>query len=103
MESGPTEKTIGSYKLSTDSTIGISELKLTVNAGEGIKYYSIMDTEGSSLYSREPIGIDSSFSYLSILSKNVSALEIKLYDENKKLKYNAKLDQETQSIVIEVQ
>lgn len=97
-----TTKTVGTYKLETDTAIGMTYLSLSINKKEDIQYYTVANSEGKNLFSDEPIAIDKSFTYLSMLAKDIGSLIIKLYDGNQELVYSAVPEEKTQSLTVEI-
>lgn len=92
------EKVVASYRITM-----IPELKLTslsIRPEEsGIKYYSLEDKNGKALYSGEPMDIEDSFTYLSIMTGDLGTLRVKLYGGSKKLLYEGHFDTGRQKVL----
>ena len=103
-DTGPQERTIGSYKVSTTNRgdLSTSELTLSINASEGAKRYAIRYGQ-SGVYTTDLMDLTSSFQYLTLLITSLEEVTLELYDAEDQLLLTARFDTELGTIVTDAQ
>jgi len=96
-----TGKPIGSYAVETNAygTVSTSVLTLKVDAGLAIKYFSLSNESGTSIYSKDLISVDSKFTYLTLLIASLDTVKLTFYDSGKNAIYTAHFDTSAQKIM----
>lgn len=94
-------KKLGSYNIKTVAydKLNTSVLSLEVEAGLGIKYYSIESSDGKKIFTQNLLPVTESFNYLTILVASLDTVSIKFYDKGKEEIYKGKFDISTQTII----
>ena len=103
-DTGPKERTIGSYRASTSNLGNVSTSKLTIsiNASVGAKSYVIRYGD-QGVYSTERMDLSQSFQYLTLLISSLADVTLELYDSGGELLLTARFDTELGTIVTDAQ
>jgi hypothetical protein len=93
------ERTIGGYSISTTVTgnISVSRLEVDFNPSVGAAFYRIVYGEND-VYDNEPIPVDQSFTYLSLLVASLADVKIIVYDGERNQIHEAWFETSDQSI-----
>lgn len=75
-------KQVGIYYIKNQTSLGLTTFSCSIRPEENIGYYQITDQNGTPVYSSEPIPLEESLTYLSVLSGDLENLKIRLYDKN---------------------
>lgn len=97
-----TEKVVGSYKITLNQDRGLAAITLYLNQGEGFRYYGLTDQNGNALYSEEPVESGESFTYLSVLARDLKKLRVVFYDEGKEKAAEGYLDTAKKQVIAEI-
>ena len=89
---------LGTYSLTTDSTLGTCTLSIELAADVTASYYNIRTKDGNYLVSDDKIDIHTSFRYLAALKNSLDDLVIDFYDADQKLLYEAVFQTNDQTI-----
>lgn len=81
--------TIGAYTVEEIGMTAMSKIQLSIEPKEGVEYYALTNKDGKNIFKEEVISIKEGFSYLSIITGNLSGIVIKCYDKNKNFMYDA--------------
>lgn len=84
-----TEDEIGTYTVEQTGNTGMSKIILSIVPEEGVVYYTLTNQDGKNILQNDVISITEGFSYLSLITGNLSGITIKCYDENKEFLYDA--------------
>lgn len=95
------EEVLGDYTYTLNKKTGITDITFKMNESLGIAYYAITDSEGHFVYSSEPMEIDKSMSYLSLLIKDLDSLRIILYGSNRERIATGRFDVKSKQIIME--
>ena len=93
-------RTVGTYQVSTgmQGGVSVSELKLTVNAVEGVSFYTLHHGE-QGIYTTERYAVSESFSYLTLLIASLEEVTASLYDDQGVKLMDVRFDTQTQQLV----
>ena len=100
-EEAPEEaRVVGTYSVATaiQGGVSVSELKLDVNAAEGVESYTLQYGE-KGIYTTERRAVRESFSYLTLMMTNLEQVTASLYDSNGIKRMDVRFDTETQELV----
>ena len=98
-----TEKQGGTYTVSTTplGNLSTSGLALNLDASIGAKYYKLESQSGESIYTSDPVPVEDSFTYLTLLISSLETVNLQLYDAGKNLIATGRFDEDTQTIMIQ--
>ena len=93
-------RTVGTYQVSTtmQGGVSVSELKLTVNAAEGVETYTLHYGE-QGVYTTEQYSMKDPFSYLTLLIASLEEVTASLYSAGGEKLMEVRFDTETQQLV----
>lgn len=94
------EEVVASFTYKRNETLDMTAFTFTAKPGKGIAYYQIQDTGGEPIYDSEPVPLERSFSYLSLLEQDLSRLRIALYDKDQNLLYTGTLKDQTLEVIV---
>lgn len=94
------EKKVAEYSYELDSRLGMAELRLVPQPGEGIAYYQVTEVKGRSLYQDRQVPIEEPFRYLSVMTGDLSQIRIIFYDKQGQELYQGRLDQQTGNVMV---
>lgn len=97
-----TEKVVGSYRISLNSELGLAAVTLYLNQGEGYSYYGLTDRNGNPLYLEEPVESGETFTYLSVLARDLNQVRVVFYDEGKEKACEGYLDTAAKQVIAEI-
>lgn len=92
---------LGDYTYTLNKKTGMTEITFKMNDSLGIAYYAITDLEGQFVYSGEPIEINKSMSYLSLLIKDLESVRIILYGSNREKIATGGFEVKSKQIIME--
>ena len=93
-------RTVGTYKVSTtmQGGVSVSELKLTVNAAEGVEAYTIHYGD-QGVYTTQQYNVKDGFNYLTLLIASLEDVTASLYDAGGQKVMEVRFDTDTQQLV----
>lgn len=91
---------VGSYRLSVTPVgeMHLAELTLTLNASEGVFFYRLTYADGKPVGPKDPIPIEQSFRYLTVLTSSIADIRLVFYDKTRTEVYRASMSEEGRSI-----
>lgn len=95
------KRVLGDYTYTLNKKTGMTEITFKMNDSLGIAYYAITDLEGQFVYSGEPIEINKSMSYLSLLIKDLESVRIILYGSNREKIATGGFEVKSKQIIME--
>lgn len=95
------KRVLGNYTYTLNKKTGMTEITFKMNDSLGIAYYAITDLEGQFVYSGEPIEINKSMSYLSLLIKELESVRIILYGSNREKIATGRFEVKSKQIIME--
>lgn len=101
MTSETSKKVLGDYTYTLNKKTGMTKITFKMNDSLGIAYYAITDLEGQFVYSGEPIEINKSMSYLSLLIKDLESVRIILYGSNREKIAIGRFEVKSKQIIME--
>lgn len=95
------ELNAGSYSVETEpiGKVNKSTLSLKINADLEVKYYQMSDASGTKIYTKDLIGADQNFTYLTLLIASLGTVKLTLFNSQRQAVYNARFDEKTQTIL----
>lgn len=85
------DRRLGTYRIRAGSA-NRSEFSIELNTGVEAKYYALRTESGAMIAGGEPVPVDESLSYLSLLAPDLGKVTLVLYDSGKQELYTARLD-----------
>ena len=78
----PEEEEIGTYTIAVSNVGGMkmNELSLSIHAAVGAEYFMLTYDDGKPVGSAEPVPIDGSLRYLTMLASSIEEVQVVLYD-----------------------
>ena len=93
-------KTVATFKSSVDDELGLVTFKFKREEGEQIAKYVMTDDEGNALLEGEHYNIDEDFSYLSIITSDLTKLRVQFYDASDAFLYTGHLLKDKGTVVV---
>ncbi len=94
-------RTVALYEFDIDPKDGIATLSITPKNTEKISYYRLCDEAGNGVSGEELIPIKESFQYLSILTGDLSQVQVIFYDSSESELYTGSFETGSASIVVD--
>ncbi|MPM51135.1 hypothetical protein SDC9_97882 [bioreactor metagenome] len=96
-----TEKKVGTYTVTTSSLgrVSTSALTITPDRKTGIAYFSIAYGDGKTVFTPEPVPVEDSFTYLTLLIQSLDGATLTLYDADKEKLYTGRFDTAAQTVM----
>lgn len=89
---------LGSYQYTVNKKTGTITFQVSPEEGLGIKGFRLINEFGTAIYSEEPVPVNDSLTYLSILCGDFTTIRVELYGEDNTLLYTGTLDTKTKEI-----
>jgi hypothetical protein len=94
-------KTVANYSYEQDASTNMVSFKVTPKSTENnIAYYKLINSEGVAVLGDDLVSVNDTFSYLSLLTGDLTQLRIMLYDVGQNLLYTGDFETGTASIVV---
>jgi hypothetical protein len=95
-----TLRTVANYSYELDTTTNMVAFAVTPKATENIAYYKLLDSQGTAVLGDDLVSVSDTFRYLSLLTGDLSQLQIAFYNSGKSLLYTGNFETATASIVV---
>ena len=90
---------IGTYDTTVSDVTGLVSISLKPLESEKIGSFRLLAEDGTPLGDGKPITVDKQFTYLGIVSLDLSKVKIELYDQSQGLKYKAHFNTDSKKII----
>lgn len=95
------EKVVASYQITLNQELSLASISLSPEDAD-IRYYSFVDKNGNALYTEQLAEISDSFTYLSVMAKDLKTIRVRLYGSDKEMIYDGYFDTGRQTVMAAV-
>ena len=90
---------VGTYDISSSNVTGLVSIGIKPLESENIGYFRLVASDGTPLGDGKLTAADKQFTYLGIVSLDMTKVKIELYDKSQGMKYTAHFDTENKKII----